>query len=169
MGSKPGSRVDDKSPCDGGSREEWNYVDLLSRARKCLSRVNIVLTKCLFVNLMLDIDYLGEVNNPDGLPGLYNQELRMYRRVTPASRPTGNVVGNCEIQQYLLFAVRDAVISETVLACRESSKYDFHNKCFLEWKGRFDWLQLVLGRDGDIYKTLGLCCMLSVTVTSALL
>eukprot|EP00965_Chrysotila_dentata_P102207 3374560-Pleurochrysis_carterae.AAC.1 len=30
----------------------------------------------------LDIDSLGEVNNPDGLPGLYDQVPRHYRRVT---------------------------------------------------------------------------------------
>eukprot|EP00965_Chrysotila_dentata_P178303 5889018-Pleurochrysis_carterae.AAC.1 len=66
---------------------------------------------------MLAINYLGEVNNPNGLPGLYDQVLRMYRRVTQSympdlhacqnspgtwySRPTGNMVGNCKILPYL--------------------------------------------------------------------
>eukprot|EP00965_Chrysotila_dentata_P113920 3766627-Pleurochrysis_carterae.AAC.2 len=77
------------------------------------------------VELLLDVDYLGEVNNPDGLPGLYIQVPRMYRRVTrlypsdwpvcqnslgttwylAASRPTGNVVGNCELLPYLVSGV----------------------------------------------------------------
>eukprot|EP00965_Chrysotila_dentata_P136707 4521601-Pleurochrysis_carterae.AAC.1 len=30
-----------------------------------------------FVNLMLDISYLGVANSPDGLPGLYDQVPRM--------------------------------------------------------------------------------------------
>eukprot|EP00965_Chrysotila_dentata_P254502 6211896-Pleurochrysis_carterae.AAC.2 len=38
---------------------------------------------------MFDIDYLGEVNNPDGLPGLYDQVPRMYRRVTRRQPPGG--------------------------------------------------------------------------------
>eukprot|EP00965_Chrysotila_dentata_P261725 6214352-Pleurochrysis_carterae.AAC.4 len=66
---------------------------------------------------MLDIDYLGVVNNPDGLPYLYDQLPRMCRRVTrkhpsdqpvrqsshgtwylAARCPTGNVVGTCKIR-----------------------------------------------------------------------
>eukprot|EP00965_Chrysotila_dentata_P148379 4898735-Pleurochrysis_carterae.AAC.1 len=31
---------------------------------------------------MLDFDYLGQVNNPDGLPGLYDQVPRINLRVT---------------------------------------------------------------------------------------
>eukprot|EP00965_Chrysotila_dentata_P044953 1493591-Pleurochrysis_carterae.AAC.1 len=49
---------------------------------------------------MLDIDYLGKVNNPDGLPGLYDQSSPRTRYLA-ANRPTENVVGNCEIRQYL--------------------------------------------------------------------
>eukprot|EP00965_Chrysotila_dentata_P101969 3365704-Pleurochrysis_carterae.AAC.1 len=64
---------------------------------------------------MLDIDYLGEVNNPDGLPGLYDQASKY---LASASRPEGNMVGNCEMLQYLrssrrycrIFAVHDAVL-----------------------------------------------------------
>eukprot|EP00965_Chrysotila_dentata_P195033 6176746-Pleurochrysis_carterae.AAC.1 len=48
MGSKPGSRVEDKSPWDGGSRKGGSYVNTLKRVGKCPSRVNIALTKCLF-------------------------------------------------------------------------------------------------------------------------
>eukprot|EP00965_Chrysotila_dentata_P043603 1449839-Pleurochrysis_carterae.AAC.1 len=32
---------------------------------------------------MLDIDYMGEVHNPDGLPGLYDQVPRMYTKELP--------------------------------------------------------------------------------------
>eukprot|EP00965_Chrysotila_dentata_P072304 2389610-Pleurochrysis_carterae.AAC.1 len=69
---------------------------------------------------MLDIDYLGEVNNPDDYLALMTEypaitvELPASTRqislsarsnhgtwFLAASRPAGNVVGNCEIRQYL--------------------------------------------------------------------
>eukprot|EP00965_Chrysotila_dentata_P188061 6172511-Pleurochrysis_carterae.AAC.1 len=65
---------------------------------------------------MLDIDNLGEINKPDGLPDLYNQVPRMHHRVTRWYRlnslyvrvapvlgayrsgsPAGNVIMNYEI------------------------------------------------------------------------
>eukprot|EP00965_Chrysotila_dentata_P247820 6207981-Pleurochrysis_carterae.AAC.1 len=46
---------------------------------------------------MLDIDYLGELNNPDGLPGRYDQRTAIY----------------CYI-----FAVHDAVVSEPFVTFR---------------------------------------------------
>eukprot|EP00965_Chrysotila_dentata_P126136 4168924-Pleurochrysis_carterae.AAC.1 len=48
MGSKPGSRVEYKSPGDGGSRKGGNYAIMLNMAGKCPLRVNIALMKCLF-------------------------------------------------------------------------------------------------------------------------
>eukprot|EP00965_Chrysotila_dentata_P194626 6176483-Pleurochrysis_carterae.AAC.1 len=54
---------------------------------------------------MLDTDYLGELNIPDGLPGLYDQPVRQRSpgtRYLAASRPAGNVVKNCEILPFFV-------------------------------------------------------------------
>eukprot|EP00965_Chrysotila_dentata_P257649 6212955-Pleurochrysis_carterae.AAC.1 len=40
------------------------------------------MTEILRITIQLAINYLGEVNDPDGLFGLYDQAPRMYRRVT---------------------------------------------------------------------------------------
>eukprot|EP00965_Chrysotila_dentata_P067351 2229055-Pleurochrysis_carterae.AAC.1 len=58
MGSKPGSRVEYKSPC-----ERW-------------VKEGVMIRRAYLYALMLDIDYLGEENNPDGPPGLYDQAPR---------------------------------------------------------------------------------------------
>eukprot|EP00965_Chrysotila_dentata_P163889 5410232-Pleurochrysis_carterae.AAC.4 len=59
---------------------------MLKRARKCLSGVNVAPTKCRLCQIVAQYSSTsttraGEVHNPDGLPDLYDQVPRMYRRV----------------------------------------------------------------------------------------
>eukprot|EP00965_Chrysotila_dentata_P217826 6190242-Pleurochrysis_carterae.AAC.1 len=65
---------------------------------------------------MPDIDYQGEVNNPDGIPGFYDQAPPMYRRVTRSSpcqkTRRGTWSGNAKCCS--VSAVHDAVSSETL-------------------------------------------------------
>eukprot|EP00965_Chrysotila_dentata_P244673 6206107-Pleurochrysis_carterae.AAC.1 len=78
VGSKPGSRVEYESPCVGAG----GCVNKHKEAKTSPTLDGSALTKCQFVNLLLDIAYLGDVNNNDGLPDIYDRVPRMYRGVS---------------------------------------------------------------------------------------